>query len=54
MDDPMVPRAGPLPLPEVAEYLAPFRPIFRYRPSWESVESYVTGLLTDVPRKNCD
>jgi SRSO17 transposase len=54
MDDPMVPRAGPLPLPEVAAYLAPFRPLFRYRQSWESVERYVTGLLTDVPRKNCD
>jgi SRSO17 transposase len=54
MDDPMVPRAGPLPLPEVAEYLAPLRSLFRYRPSWESVERYVTGLLTDVPRKNCD
>jgi SRSO17 transposase len=54
MDYPMVPRAGPLPLPEVAEYLAPFRPLFRYRQSWESVERYVTGLLTDVPRKNCD
>jgi SRSO17 transposase len=54
MDDPMVPRAGPLPLPEVAEYLAPFRSVFRYRQSWESVERYVTGLLTDMPRKNCD
>jgi SRSO17 transposase len=54
MDDPLVPRAGPLPLPEVAEYLAPFRSLFRYRQSWESVERYVTGLLTDVPRKNCD
>ena len=50
----MVPRAGPLPLPEVAEYLAPFHSLFRYRPSWESVERYVTGLLTDVARKNCD
>jgi hypothetical protein len=38
MNDPMVPRAGPLPLPEVADYLAPFRSLFRYRPSWESVE----------------
>ena len=49
-----VPQASPQPLPEVAAYLAPFRALFRYRPSWESVERYITGLLTDLGRKNCE
>jgi SRSO17 transposase len=54
MNASIVPQASPVPLPEVATYLAPFRDLFRYRPSWESVERYVTGLLTDLGRKNCD
>lgn len=54
MNDSYVPHASPLPLPEVAAYLTPFRTLFRYRPSWESVERYVTGLLTDLGRKNCE
>jgi SRSO17 transposase len=54
MNASIVPQASPVPLPEVATYLAPFRDLFRYRPSWESVERYVTGLLTDLGRKNSD
>lgn len=54
MNAPYVPHASPQPLPEVAEYLARFRSCFGYRQTWESVERYVTGLLTDLPRKNCD
>jgi SRSO17 transposase len=54
MNTSLVPQASRVPLPEVATYLAPFRDLFRYRPSWESVERYVTGLLTDLGRKNCD
>jgi SRSO17 transposase len=54
MNDTYVPQASPQPLPEVAAYLAPFRSLFRYRQGWESVERYVTGLLTNLPRKNCD
>jgi SRSO17 transposase len=41
-------------LPEVAAFLAPYAPLFRNRQSWRSVERYLTGLLTDLPRKNCD
>ena len=54
MNDSYVPQASPLPLPEVAAYLAPFRSLIRYRQSRESLERYVTGLLTNLPRKNCD
>ena len=49
-----VPKAGPAPLPELAAYLAPFAPLFRRAQSRQSLERYVTGLLTDLPRKNCD
>src|SRR5918995_732181 len=49
-----VPKAGPAPLPELAAYLAPFAPLFRRAQSRQSLERYVTGLLTGLPRKNCD
>ncbi len=45
------------PLPELESYPWPFASLFRHpqsRPTWESLERYVTGLLTDLPRKNCD
>lgn len=50
----VVPKASPDTLPELATYLAPFAPLFRRSTSRASVERYLTGLLTDLPRKNCD
>ena len=49
-----VPKASPDPLPELAAFLAPFAPLFRRAESRQSLERYVTGLLTDLPRKTCD
>jgi SRSO17 transposase len=49
-----VPRAPEAPLPELAEFLAPFEVHFVQRPSAQSLERYVTGLLTEHPTKNCD
>src|SRR5919202_4662143 len=52
-----VPRAGPTPLWALDVYRHPFATRFRgsrQRPTWESLERYVTGLLTDLPRKHCD
>jgi len=49
-----VPKAAPAPLPELDTYLRPFAPLFRRAQSRHSLERYVTGLLTDLPRKNCD
>src|SRR5579864_3034207 len=54
MDMDSVLKASPDPVPEVAEFLAPFASLFRRTESRESVERYITGLLTDLPRKNCD
>jgi SRSO17 transposase len=48
------PKASPTPLPELAAFLAPFAPLFQRAQSRQSLERYVTGLLTDLPRKNCD
>jgi SRSO17 transposase len=50
----VVPKASPDTLPELAAYLEPFAPLFRRSTSRASVERYLTGLLTDLPRKNCD
>src|SRR2546430_3146330 len=50
---PLLPKASPDALPEVAAYLASFSSFF-HRPTGQSVERYVTGLLTDLGRKNCD
>src|SRR5262244_2484516 len=54
MHTPVVPKARPEALPELATYLEPFAPLFRRSTSRESVERYLTGLLTDLERKNCD
>jgi len=47
-------KASPEALPELESFLRPFAPLLRYRQSRESLEGYVTGLLTDLRRKNCD
>jgi SRSO17 transposase len=54
METHIVPKASPATLPELATSLAPFAPLFRRSTSRASVERYLTGLLTDLPRKNCD
>jgi SRSO17 transposase len=54
MESVAVPKASPAPLPELAGYLAPLAPLFRRPQSRRSLERYVTGLLTDLPRKNSE
>ena len=49
-----VPKASPDALPELAAFLAPFAPLFRRHTSRDSLERYVTGLLTDLPHKTAD
>jgi SRSO17 transposase len=49
-----VPKASPEPLPELATFLEPFAPLFRRHTSRESMERYLTGLLSDLPHKTCD
>lgn len=49
-----LPQAPSEPLPELAEFLAPFRLNFTFNRSFTSLERYLTGLLTEHPQKNCD
>jgi len=49
-----LPKGSPDPLPELAAYLEPFVPLFRRSTSRRSLERYATGLLSDLPRKNCE
>src|SRR5215470_1244213 len=54
MNTTRVPKASPEPLPELAAFLEPFAPLFRRHTSRDSMERYLTGLLTDLPHKTCD
>jgi SRSO17 transposase len=49
-----IPHAPGTPLPELAEFLAPFRVHFHRSEGPQSLERYLTGLLTEHPNKNCD
>jgi SRSO17 transposase len=47
-------HTGPAELPELHEFLASFQVRFRRPEGREALERYTTGLLTEVPNKNCD
>jgi len=49
-----LPQASSDPLPELAEFLAPFQVHFNRNESRTAAERYVTGLLLEHPTKNCD
>jgi SRSO17 transposase len=49
-----LPQAPRVPLPELAEFLAPLRIHFSQRPSAETLRQYLTGLLSEHPNKNCE
>ncbi len=47
----VVPKAGPRPLSDLAEFLEPFGKLVVRPESREALERYTTGLLSDVSRK---
>ena len=49
-----VPHAPSYPIPELAEFLSRFRLHFSQKNSALTFERYITGLLTELPNKNCD
>jgi SRSO17 transposase len=49
-----IPQVPEAPLPELAEFLAPFQIKFKRRESQAALERYLSGLLTEHPNKNCD
>jgi SRSO17 transposase len=50
----IVPKASPASLPELDTFLEPFASLFRRHTSRDSMERYITGLLTDLPHKTAD
>src|SRR5438477_8078919 len=48
------PHAPAAPLPELDAFLRPFHVHFRRSEGRQSLERYLTGLLTEHPNKNCD
>jgi SRSO17 transposase len=54
METTRIPHAPSTPLPELAEFLAPFRVHFHRSEGRQSLERYLTGLLTEHSNKNCD
>jgi SRSO17 transposase len=49
----IVPQAPTQPLPELAAFLQPFRVQFARSEGPHALERYLTGLLTELPDKNC-
>ena len=49
-----IPQVPSTPLPELAEFLEPFRVHFRRSEGRQSLERYLCGLFTEHPNKNCD
>jgi len=54
MDETYPPKASAEVLPELASFLAPFAPLLHNAQSRHSLHRYLTGLLSDLARKNCD
>jgi SRSO17 transposase len=49
-----IPQVPSTPLPELAEFLGPFRVHFQRSEGHQTLERYLCGLLTEHPHKNCD
>ena len=47
-------HASPSTLPELADFLSTFNLKFRRSEGEAALERYLTGLLTELPNKNCD
>jgi SRSO17 transposase len=47
-------HASPVELPELQEFLTAFQVRFRRPEGIRTLERYLTGLLTELPNKNCD
>jgi hypothetical protein len=47
-------HASPTELPELRDFLGAFQVRFRRPEGEQALEQYLTGLLTELPNKNCD
>jgi SRSO17 transposase len=49
-----IPQAPTEPMPELAEFLKPYHGHFTRSEGRHALDRYLTGLLTELPNKNCD
>src|SRR5215475_8819988 len=49
-----LPQAPRAPMPELEEFLKPFRVQFAQSKSAETLRQYLTGQLSEHPNKNCE
>jgi SRSO17 transposase len=49
-----IPKASSEPVPKLEAFLRPLASVFRRSTSTQSMERYVTGLLTDLEHKTCE
>jgi SRSO17 transposase len=49
-----IPQAPLEPMPDLAEFLRPFQVHFLRSEGRHALDRYLTGLLTELPNKNCD
>jgi SRSO17 transposase len=49
-----IPQAPTEPMPELVEFLKPFHAHFVRSEGRHALDRYLTGLLTELPNKNCD
>ena len=49
-----IPQTPEEPMPELAAFLEPFRVHFTRSEGRYALDRYLTGLLTELPNKNCD
>src|SRR5262249_52687795 len=54
MDETTPPKASADVVPDLAAFLAPFAPLLHNAQSRSTWHRYLTGLLSDLARKNCD
>lgn len=52
MDSKRIPKAIRKPVPELMDFLKPYREVFGREEPRQTLERYITGLLSDLPRKN--
>lgn len=46
-------KVPPHPMPKIQRFIDKFKPVFRSTATLHSAERYFTGLLSDIPYKNC-
>ncbi len=49
----VIKKISPFPMPEILPFLDNFKDVFDNYATLHSAECYFTGLLSDIPYKNC-